>query len=205
LLAEDLSNVELFVARHGWHADFGSPSCVSPDGSTMAREGTTAVSFGCSLLPADEEQSVVLNDYYVNIEGGSPDPIVRGVAWLEFPNAADPAFESTAFAKQLLLATVECFDPRIGTIDNKRARGVIRDMFPEIRDPVVPCWLNYFRDAGVRRDLPPWVQCEEFGPHGGVLISLQPDRPRSTDDPAWIERVKRLHEALKPGNWYAYK
>lgn len=203
-LAEDLSNIESFVARYGWYKDSGRPTCVSPNG-VMSREGTTNSTFDCSLLPGRDDASAQRDDHFVKIKGGSQDPRVAGHVWLEFPNDADLAFESTAFAKQLLLATVECFDPGIGTIDNKRARGVVRDLFPEIRDPIVPCWLNYFRDAGVRRDLPSWVHCEDFGPHGGVLISLQPDRPRSTDDPAWIERVKRLHEALKPGNWYANK
>jgi hypothetical protein len=203
LLAEDLSNIEAYLARYGWYPDFGKPTGLSDDGRTMSRGGTTRSSFACNLLPGHDEHSLNRNDYYVKIEGGSPDPVIPGVAWLEFPNQVDPAFETTDFVKQLLLAAVECFDPEIGTIDSKRSAGAVREFFPDIRDTVVPCWLNYFRDAGVRRDLPSWVQCEEFGSHGGVLVSLQPDRPRSIEDPAWIARVRELHAALKPGNWYA--
>jgi hypothetical protein len=203
-IAPDLSNIEGFVRRYGWDkkADERWMTGVLSDG-TMSREGTSKVGFTCGILCGGA--TIKSTEAFVSIHGGKPHTVAPSVVRIDFPVQGWLEFERLDFVKKLLDVTVRCFDPDFGSVtsDEFHEAFIAQAQLDRLSTFKSIGWLNYFANPAVRRDLPPDVECESFGP-GGVLLTLQHERP-SADDAQAVARAKAIREALLPGNWFEFE
>jgi hypothetical protein len=203
-IAPDLSNVQSFVSRYGWNdkGDDEPHTGLQPD-RTMSREGTSRLGFSCGFSCGSA--SVEPSDAYVSIFGAAAGARTPCVVRINFPTEGSPEFGRLDFVKKLMDVTVRCFVPEFGYVSSaalhKAHKG--QDQLMALAHHESIGWLNYFSNPAVRRDLPPDVECEAFGP-GGVLLTLQHDRP-SAEDANAVARAVAIRQALLPGRWFDYE
>jgi Immunity protein 52 len=203
-IAPDLSNIEPFVRRLGWDkkADERWLTGVLPDG-TMSREGTSEVGFSCNFNSCGRTTKPTC--VYVLVRGGKPGADSPNVVLIDFPSEGWPEFERLDFVKRLMDATVRCFEPEFAYVTSSEFQNAFeaRANAGNLTNRESVGWLNYFSNPAVRRDVPPDIECETFGP-GGVLLTLQHERPSSEDANA-LARAVAIRQALHPGQWFDFE
>jgi hypothetical protein len=203
-IAPDLSNIEPFVRRSGWdkEADEHCLTGVLPDG-TMSREGTSRVGLSCSFGSCGP--STDPRCFYVHVRAGKPHAVSPNVVTFNFPTEGWPEFERLDFVKKLMDVTVRCFKPEIGSVTSTAFHKAFKAQLQinQLAHNQSIGWLNYFSNPAVRRDVPPDVECETFGP-GGVLLTLQHERPSAEDANALAHAVA-IRQALLPGQWFDFE
>jgi Immunity protein 52 len=203
-IAPDLSNIEPAIRRSGWDkkADERWLTGVLGDG-TMSREGTSEVGFSCSFGSCGP--STDPRCFYVHVRAGKPHTASPNVVTFNFPTEGRHEFERLDVVKKLLDVTVRCFEPEFADVSSAEFQHAFEERANagtlSYRKSVG--WLNYFSNPTVRRDLPPDVECESFG-HGGVLLTLQHERP-SAEDANAVARAVAIRQALLPGRWFDYE
>jgi hypothetical protein len=198
-LAPDLSNLESFVRRFGWHQQAPEKwhTGLLPD-KTLSRAATSQSGFDINVNGSG--RGTKADSFRVVISGASFGLVSSSSARLEFPEIGAPEFEQLGFVKQLMDVTVRCWRPErayVSSIAFHEAQNVDAAYAQAIG------WINYFADPAVREALPSDAECERFGP-GGVLITLQPSRPSPSDMQA-VAHALRIREALLPGRWFDYE
>ena len=203
-IAPDLSNIEPFVRRLGWDkkADERWLTGALPDG-TMSREGTSEVGFSCTFNSCGRTSKPTC--VYVLVRGGKPGTDSPNMVSIDFPSEGWPEFERLAFVKKLMDVTVRCFEPEFADVSSSEFQNAFeaRANAGSLAYRQSVGWLNYFSNPAVRCDVPPDIECETFGP-GGVLLTLQHERPSAADASA-VARAVAIRQALLPGQWFDFE
>jgi hypothetical protein len=204
-MAPDLSNVETFAKRFGWNrkGDDEPHTGLLPD-RTMAREGTSRLGFRCRFNSSGLKLKPTSVD--VAIYGGTAGTRMPCIARIDFPREGSPEFESLDFVKKLLDVTVRGFEAEFGYVSSTEFHEALmgEDKPPAGRGYHESIgWMHYFANPAVRCDVPPDIECETFGP-GGVLLTLQRERP-AADDSAAVAHATAVREALLPGKWFEFE
>jgi hypothetical protein len=198
-LASDLSNLDSFVRRYGWDrkapADWHTG--VRAD-HTMSREGTSRTGFRVSINSSGK--SLKPNTLVITVTGGCTAREQGVGVEIGFPEQGHPEFSDYRFVRSLFEEVISCWRPylaRVTQMEFRKAQVSTGLTFETIG------WMNYFANPAVQSALPAGIECELFGP-GGVLLTLQPEQP-STSDSLAVARAKRIRESLLPGKWFSYE